>query len=177
MVSVFYNTDQKCIFSFKVQPESKNVFMKTRIMLFLIAGILTVPAQSQSLSDLEWLSGYWTTTSQNGVTMEELWMKPSGGLMAGLHRDVFPNGRFSFEYLRIMETKDGILYVPSPGGKESVSFTLTEVTPNKAVFENLKHDFPQRIIYSLADKKLTARIEDESGKKGMQWTWEKTQFE
>jgi hypothetical protein len=38
------------------------------------------------------------------------------------------------------------------------------------VFENLGHDFPQRVIYRKgADGKLTARIEDAAGRKFEQW--------
>jgi len=50
------------------------------------------------------------------------------------------------------------------------------LTSEKVVFENLSHDFPQRIIYSRAGDKLTARIEDESGEKGMQWSWTKMEL-
>ncbi|HAH52596.1 MAG TPA: hypothetical protein DCL80_15590 [Balneola sp.] len=95
-------------------------------------------------------------------------------MMLGVHRDVNENGRSSFEYLRIMRTREGIVYVASPGGKLGTTFTMIENIDQKVVFENLDHDFPQRIIYSRSGDTLTARIEDESGEKSMEWVWTKT---
>lgn len=149
----------------------KSIFLFIILFLLTFSGLLN----AQTLKDLEWMSGYWTL-SQNGNTMEELWTPASGGLMLGLHRDVFSNGRMSFEYLRIAESSEGIVYLASPGGQAPTSFSMTEVMRNKVVFENLGHDFPQRIIYSLNGDKLTARIEDASGDNGMEWTWTKTKF-
>ena len=31
--------------------------------------------------------------------MEEVWLEPLGGVMIGMHRDVFASGRFFFEHL------------------------------------------------------------------------------
>jgi hypothetical protein len=40
-------------------------------------------------------------------------------------------------------------------------------------FENLAHDFPQRIIYWRADKNLCARVEGtiRGEKEGEEWCW------
>ncbi|MEQ9309661.1 MAG: DUF6265 family protein [Balneolaceae bacterium] len=150
--------------------------MKSRIILTVFTFILvTGITQAQTLSELDWMTGYWTS-SEKGSTMEELWTPASGGMMLGLHRDVFANGRSSFENIRIIETKNGIVYLASPGGQPATPFTLKEVSAQKAIFENLEHNFPQRIIYSREGNTLTARIEDESGEKGMQWTWTKANF-
>ena len=41
--------------------------------------------------------------------------------------------------------------------------------------ENLAHDFPQRIRYWLDGKaQLHARVEDKDGKKGADFTWQKS---
>jgi hypothetical protein len=40
-----------------------------------------------------------------------------------------------------------------------ISFKLVKLTGTVAVFENLEHDFPQRIEYSLEGDQLTGRIE------------------
>lgn len=175
-MSVFSNTYHSWSFSFWAIQKPKNTDMKTIFSLLIIFLVLTTQtSNAQTLDDLSWIGGYWTS-SENGMTMEELWTTPSAGIMLGLHRDVFPNGRASFEYIRIVQIDDEVHYVASPGGGPSTSFKLKEVSESKAIFENLEHDFPQRIIYSLTDDSLTARIEDESGEKGMQWTWNKTTF-
>lgn len=150
--------------------------MKTTcFLLSLLVLSLSGSSKAQTLEDLNWMSGYWVA-SKGGATLEELWMPASGGMMVGLNRSAYANGRSMFEYLRIAETDSSIVYLASPGGAVAVPFTLTTVTSTRAVFENLAHDFPQRIIYSLSGDQLTARIEDESGEKGQQWTWRKTNF-
>ncbi len=150
----------------------------TLITLFLALMGSGVMAQTPNpeLPELSWLSGYWTS-SENGNTVEELWTHGSGYMMLGLHRDVYANGRSSFEFIRIMRTREGIVYVANPNGAPGTTFTMKEVSGQKVVFENLEHDFPQRIIYSRAGDELTARIEDKSGEKGMEWTWTKTKLE
>ncbi|MBO6586767.1 MAG: hypothetical protein JJ953_11725 [Gracilimonas sp.] len=148
-----------------------------KLLLFLVLSLGTSTSlMSQSLQDLNWITGYWTGNTQ-GVDMEELWTPVSGNMILGVHRDVFGENS-AYEFLRITIKKDGsIVYLASPSGKEPTEFTLSELTSNKAVFENLSHDFPQRIIYSRSGDQLTARIEDENGEKGMQWTWTKTDLE
>lgn len=141
----------------------------------LLAFILSVSATAQTLEDLSWMSGYWVASRQ-GASYEELWMPAAGGVMLGLNRHINASGRSTFEYLRIAETDSSIVYLASPEGAAAVPFTLTTITSTSAVFENLTHDFPQRIIYSLSGDQLTARIEDESGKKGQQWSWSKASF-
>jgi hypothetical protein len=62
---------------------------------------------------------------------------------------------------------------PRPKGVKSDSFPLKEVAERRAVWENLKHDFPQRIIYRVGtDGSLIARIEGTtpSGERHMEWT-------
>lgn len=150
--------------------------MKRITLLFFMLGCclnLTAQTPDPSLPELAWLSGYWTS-SEDGNTVEELWTNGSGYMMLGVHRDVFANGRSSFEYLRIMRTHDGIVYVASPGGRPGTTFTMIENKDQKVIFENLQNDFPQRIIYSRSGDKLTARIENEAGDKSMQWIWTKT---
>ncbi|MBO6623093.1 MAG: hypothetical protein JJ892_06325 [Balneola sp.] len=142
------------------------------IILFVSIS-LNAQAPDPALPELAWLTGYWTST-KDGTTIEELWTNGSGYMMLGVHRDVNTNGRSSFEYLRIMRTREGIVYVASPGGKPGTTFTMKENKDQKVIFENLEHDFPQRIIYSRSGDTLTARIEDESGEKSMEWVWTKT---
>ena len=141
------------------------------ILTLLSSGSLS----AQTMTDLNFLAGNWTG-SQGGASMQEIWTSSSGGILVGLHKDVFPNGRSSFEFLRIVETEKGITYLASPGGSKPTPFPLKEVNDKKAVFENLDHDFPQRIIYELQSDKLMVRIEDASGEKGKGWVWTKTEI-
>ena len=57
---------------------------------------------------------------------------------------------FAFEYLRIVERDGGLVYVAQPGGSPPTEFVLTELDNRRAVFDNPRHDYPQRIVYELS---------------------------
>lgn len=141
--------------------------MKKSLMVLLFAAALPLAA-----ADLpKFMSGSWRATI-GSVSMEEHWTTASGGLMLGMHRDV-KSGKTSFEFLRIEPRADGIYYVAQPGGRPPTPFKLTSQSDSRVVFENLEHDFPQRIIYWLDEKaRLCARVEGKDGR-GEQWCWEK----
>jgi hypothetical protein len=133
----------------------------------------------RTLSDLTWLAGYWVG-EDGGVKMEELWLPPRGSLMLGLHRDVSESGKAFYEYLRIEETAEGIVYFASPRGKPATAFQLASGSRQRAVFENPRHDFPTRIIYWLDRAgSLHARIEgeQEGRKRAEEWVWGRSALE
>lgn len=126
-----------------------------------------------TLATLAWMAGCWGST-QEGVEMEELWTAPKGGMLLGLHRDVFPSGRVFFEFLRIESRPDGVFYVAQPRGVPPTSFRLVESGDRRAAFANPDHDFPQRIVYWLDDAGvLHSRIEGEEdgGARSAAWAW------
>jgi hypothetical protein len=130
-------------------------------------------APKPTLNDLSWIAGSWTGTAQ-GVEMEEHWTKPNGGSMIGIHRDVGKGRTLSFEFLRIEQQKDQIVYLSMPNGRSPATpFPLKEVAGTRVVFENPAHDFPQRIIYWKDGNDLRARIEGTmNGKAGSEeWRW------
>jgi hypothetical protein len=125
-----------------------------------------------SIEDLAWLAGAWSG-EQDGVLAEEHWMEPRGGLMPGLHRDVRPGQPTHFEFLRIEEGADGIVYHASPQGAPPTPFKLRSLEERRVVFENLEHDFPQRILYWIdAEGLLHARVEGDGGA-SMEWRWKR----
>ena len=86
--------------------------------------------------------------------------------MLGLGRTLAKGKTVKFEFLRIEQRTDGLVYVAQPGGQLPTEFRLANSEGDEWVFENLQHDFPKRIRYRRtgADS-LTARVEDESGAK------------
>lgn len=128
-----------------------------------------------SLDPVAFLAGTWTG-EEGGVSMEELWTAPAGGLMLGLHRDVMPGKPAFFEFLRIEATPKGIVYLASPRGAPATPFPLVESGGNRAVFENRAHDFPTRIISRLTPEgELHARVEGtRKGKPAFEeWKWKR----
>lgn len=130
--------------------------------------------QEPALEALAWMVGSWGGRAAE-VDAEEHWIAPKAGTMLGLHRDVSEGRTVFFEYLRIEVRDDGIFYVASPKGRSGVSFRLVEHTDQRVVFENPDHDFPQRILYWLAeDGALNARIEGlrDGRYQAAAWRWE-----
>jgi hypothetical protein len=133
----------------------------------------TVRQAQPALDALAWMAGSWSGTSR-GIEMEEQWTVPKGNSMIGMHRDVGKGRTLGFEFLRIEQQGDAIVYLSMPNGRSPATpFPLKEVTGTRVVFENPTHDFPQRIIYWKDGADLRARIEGtQNGKEGsMEWRW------
>jgi len=131
----------------------------------LLAAFLLVPALAFAqatparVGALEWMSGTWMQKAEGRETVTESWVGPGNGLMVAVNLTTWPNGRKSFEFLRIAETAEGFSYFASPGGKPPVEFKLKETAERRVVFENAAHDFPQRVLYWRDGEILVARIE------------------
>ena len=132
-----------------------------------------VEAIPDPLAGLAWLAGQWTG-EEEGVKMEEYWTEPGGGVMVGLHRDVFPDGKVFFEFLIIEGRENGMVYLAQPKGSPPTEFRLTESGPAQAVFENPAHDFPQRIVYRREGRRLCAEVSGLSKGEEMKeaWCWQ-----
>lgn len=67
----------------------------------------------------------------------------------------------SFEFMRISQDGEGrAVFDAQPSGRPPTRFVAITQSAHEVVFENLGHDFPQRVIYRLeAPDRLFARIE------------------
>ncbi len=123
---------------------------------------IAMPAPAKAAAgDIAWLAGAWVGTRGEGgaVSIEERWSPPLGGAMLGVSRTVSRGSMRAFEFLRIVERDGGLVYIAQPGGAPPTEFVLTELGGTRAVFENPRHDFPQRIVYELsAEDRLSASI-------------------
>ena len=150
------------------QVKSLLVAVLTRIafgtlLLPFAFGSTVEQEQKISIGELSWITGQWVRTSER-VQGEELWTDVAGGTMLGVSRTVAARKTVEFEFLRIEERSDGIYYVAHPQARPGTDFKLVRTRGQEAVFENLEHDFPQRIIYRRnQDGSLTVRIEGDRG--------------
>ncbi len=134
------------------------------VLLLAVVGLPAPawPEETPNLAAISWMAGNWRVESSNAV-IEEQWMPPAGKLMLGMSRTTSKRGSF-FEFLRVEARADGIYYVAQPKGNPPTDFKLVRHSAQEAVFENLEHDFPKRIIYRLVSAdELTARVEGEAG--------------
>jgi hypothetical protein len=118
---------------------------------------LPAPARA-AVGDLAWMAGPWVGM-RGSRSIEERWSPPLGGAMLGVSRTISRGSMVAFEYLRVVERDGGLVYVAQPNGSSPTEFVLTELGTTRAVFENPRHDSPQRIVYELeAEGRLSASI-------------------
>ena len=137
-----------------------------KLILFGSLLILGVAGNAQTLSskieDISWLAGCWERIDPSkDLQISEQWMKPAGGIMLGTGRTVKNGKTVDFEFTRIEQRTEGLFYVARPAAnKEDTDFKLIRSGKSEIVFENLAHDFPQRVMYRLLPgDRLAARIE------------------
>jgi hypothetical protein len=117
--------------------------------LLTFATIVLAPAPLEAQGPIDqaaWLSGCWEARTATRSTLE-MWMPPSGGLMMGAGRTVVNGITREFEHLRIRARGDTLVYTAIPSGQRETDFAATHASADSLIFENLAHDFPQRIIY------------------------------
>ncbi|MFN0122575.1 MAG: DUF6265 family protein [Blastocatellia bacterium] len=119
-----------------------------------------IAAPNFKIEDLAWMSGHWQTAPGRAQS-EEHWTHAAGGTLFGVSRTIAGGKTVFFEYLRVETRGADIYYVAHPKARNpGTDFKLARMSAGEAVFENLAHDFPKRIIYRKnADGTMTARIE------------------
>ena len=129
------------------------------ITLLIVLFFGPVSGQTKpTVDDLFWLSGCWQGR-QGTAAIEEMWSKPAGTSMIGVGRTVKDNQTVSFEFMQFREQNGTLAFLPQPQGGAQVTFPLKEFAREKFVFENLSHDFPQRVVYERRNSSLVASIE------------------
>jgi hypothetical protein len=136
----------------------------TPLALLLLA--LAAPAahaqQTPATADrLGWLAGCWVARSGARV-VEEQWMRPRGGSLLGMSRTVAADSAVAHELMRIVDRGGGLVFQAHPSGQAPAEFPAVEAGPERAVFADPAHDFPQRIVYRrVGADSLVARVEGE----------------
>lgn len=137
------------------------------LSLFLVLTAIGQRSPVTSIEDFDGMAGCWEhkDTAKN-LLISEQWMSPAGTSILGMGRTVKNGKTVGFEYMRIEQNADGIFFIARPHeNKEETAFKLKSSTLNEVVFENLEHDFPQRVIYKLQGTKMIGRIEgNQNGK-------------
>jgi hypothetical protein len=128
--------------------------------------LLTQFAFSQSNpipSIKKWIVGNWKTSLPKGYIVET-WSYENDSTLKSTSHIIKPNGDSILQETVNLEYKKSITnYVVTTADQNDnlpVSFKLIKNQNNKLIFENPKHDFPQRITYKLISKnKILAWIE------------------
>lgn len=129
----------------------KTSFQFVAVMLmaiFLFAWDINNLGQIDSVT---WLIGTWENNTAKGSVYES-WTRVNNIELAGKSFKVHEEDTVVFETIKLIEENNVLYYLPvvkNQNDGRPVRFTSKKVTKNELVFENLAHDFPQRIVYTL----------------------------
>ncbi len=104
---------------------------------------------SKALAQFNWLIGKWEEKTDTSL-MAEYWNLESDSLMRGVAMYILKGDTNFFETITIEARNGEIYYTPIVAGQnvgESVPFKLTIAQDTSFVFEDPKHDFPQKVVY------------------------------
>jgi len=136
--------------------------MQARLRIIAVLAIIlcsSANAEPPLVSKLSWLAGCWAS-ERGEVGSGEQWMAAAGGTVFGVGRTIKGGKTVEHEFLQIREVNDSLTLIAAPSGQAIATFSLLKLTNDEVIFENLQHDFPQRVAYRLASQaRLVGRIE------------------
>ncbi|MES2558314.1 MAG: DUF6265 family protein [Bacteroidota bacterium] len=119
------------------------------------------PTSYTQLAMAKQLLGNWQNQFPEGVAAES-WEQLNDSTYAGKSFVVMGADTVSSETLVLQQRGKEVLYIPTvkdQNNGESVSFLLTSLNDKQLVFENPKHDFPQKISYTfISNDSVVAEI-------------------
>ncbi|HEX2559027.1 DUF6265 family protein [Phenylobacterium sp.] len=115
-------------------------------------------ASDADVAAFEWMSGTWIAEKPGGAIVRETWTTSNGRAMTGVGQTVRAGKPAFTEFMTITAEPAGITFTAYVDGQDPTPFVLRPGGEG-AVFENLAHDFPQRVIYRPCGADLCARIE------------------
>jgi hypothetical protein len=125
------------------------------------------------LAKAKWLIGEWEKKDSLG-TLKEIWQNEDDSTFVGKSYYLQNDKDTLFnEQIELIQEKDHLIYratIVGENNDEPVPFQLTKATDSLLIFENPKHNYPQKIEYQLKkSKNITATI---SGKQNGKWSSE-----
>jgi K+/H+ antiporter YhaU regulatory subunit KhtT len=132
-------------------------------MYILVLFIATF--QTSQIDDLQFLAGTWKVANKENY---ETWVLKEKGQLEGSSYKIRNNNKQVDEYLSIKNTGEKIIYtarVLNQNNAQPVEFTLNKMVKGRLSFENMAHDFPQKIQYTkLNDTTVFVAVLGDNGK-------------
>lgn len=143
----------------------KNRIFRISSILLLVVVITACQNNSQSsknekkqdltnIEDANFIIGSWINTQPDGH-ISEVWGKIDDSTMYGITFFVKGVDTVSFEEILLVRREKNLLYIPKVSDQNEnkpVVFTRIKSRPDRLVFENTEHDFPQKIVYMKISK-------------------------
>jgi len=118
------------------------------------SNLKSTEAKINSFNELEkasWLIGEWQNNSVKG-NASEIWEKKNDSTYFGKSYFVVGKDTVSSETISLEQNGNQLYYIPTVKDQNAgkpVKFMLTSSNSSQLIFENPKHDFPQKISYTL----------------------------
>ncbi len=113
------------------------------------------------LNKATWLIGKWQNVSTEGA-LQEIWEKKNDSIFIGSSFFIVGIDTVTSESINLEERGNELFYMPTvknQNGGKSIIFKLSSISNNQLVFENPKHDYPQKIVYKqISNDSLVAVI-------------------
>jgi hypothetical protein len=127
--------------------------------IFILVLILTLAScqKSKVVSKIvvaDWLLGNWENKSDKGDLLES-WKKVNDSLFIGESYFIKGKDTLHFEKIQMKQKGEDLFYIATVKGQNNdqpVTFKYNDTIQKLLVFENPKHDFPQKIMYSQITK-------------------------
>lgn len=104
---------------------------------------------ANKLKAMDWLIGSWENKSEFGE-MQEHWEKVNDSVYKGSSYFIKGKDTLHQEGIALVQKGELVLYIPTVKGQNNdkpVTFQMTKDSVKQFVFENPKHDYPQKIVY------------------------------
>lgn len=127
----------------------KNIFVLGVALLFLACQNKS-EKNFDKLENMSWLIGNWENKIDEGL-LTETWTKENDSTFSGTTYFIInKKDTVHSETILLKQLNNQLIYSPTVKGQnndEPVDFKLSSESENTFTFENLKHDYPQKIVY------------------------------
>nr|WP_315180357.1 DUF6265 family protein [uncultured Flavobacterium sp.] len=140
------------------------MFQKTTLILLLLVIVScknSDPNKNEKIKAASWLLGNWENKSADG-NLTENWEKLNDSTFQAQSYYIKEKDTVHFESIILQQKGENLTYTATVKGQNNdkpVVFKLTTATDKQVSFENLKHDYPQKISYNqITPDSLVAKI-------------------
>lgn len=140
------------------------MFQKITLIALIITFVSCQKKESvekDKIKIADWLIGNWENTSPEGVLTEN-WQKLNDSTFSAASYFIKGKDTIHFESIILAQLGETLTYKATVKGQNDdkpVSFPSIAESDKQLVFENPKHDYPQKITYTKgANNTLTAEI-------------------
>lgn len=131
--------------------------MKKTILILVTIFIFSSCQKSKVVSKIvvaDWLLGNWENNSADG-NLSESWKKVNDSIYDGESYFIKGKDTLHFEKIQMKQKGEDLFYIATVKGQNNdkpVTFKHNDTIEKQLVFENPRHDFPQKIVYSQITK-------------------------